>query len=74
MAELEAVAVRAGLRPIEGGRLTLFPLPTVTTRRHARKAGGLRVAPWSRVYADLRTSGVRGDEAAEHLREVPRGR
>ena len=74
IAELEAVAAKAGLRPIDGGRLTLLPFPTVTARRLASKTGGLRVAPWPRVYADLRTTGVRGEEAAEHLREVIRGR
>lgn len=72
-AELEALAARAQLRPIEGGRLTLVPFPTVTTRRLARVTDGLRLAPWPRVYADLRAIGVRGEEAAEHLREVLRG-
>ncbi|MGH9025730.1 MAG: hypothetical protein ACRDWD_06380 [Acidimicrobiia bacterium] len=70
IASLEAVAATAGLRPIEGGRLTLRPFPTVTTRRLAEKGDGLRVAPWPRIYADLRVAGVRGEEAAEHLREV----
>jgi hypothetical protein len=70
---LEAAAQAAGLRPIEGGRVTLRPFPTVTTRRLAGEEGGLRVAPWPRVYADLRETGVRGEEAAEHLREVMRG-
>lgn len=70
IAGLEAVATEAGLRPIEGGRITLLPFPTVTTRLLATARDSLRVAPWPRVYADLRTSGVRGEEAAEHLREV----
>ncbi len=70
---LEAVARAAGLRPIEGGRVTLRPFPTVTTRRLASEAEGLRVPPWPRVYADLREAGVRGEEAAEHLREVMGG-
>jgi hypothetical protein len=68
--KLEAVAAQAGLRPIEGGRLTLAPFPTTTTRSLSTSADGLRVAPWPRVFADLRRSGVRGEEAAEHLREV----
>ena len=67
---LEAVAADAGLAPVEGGRLTLKTFPTVAVRRLTRNMNGLRVAPWPRVYADLRTSGVRGEEAAEHLREV----
>ncbi len=74
IAGLEAVATEAALRPIAGGRLTLRPFPTVTTRRLASEIGGLHVAPWPRVYADLRTFGIRGEEAAEHLREVIRGR
>ena len=73
-AELQAIATRSQLRPIEGGRLTLVPFPTVGTRRLARTADGIRLAPWPRIYADLRTIGVRGEEAAEHLREVMRGR
>jgi hypothetical protein len=72
-AQLESVARSAGLRPIEGGRLTLSPFPTVTTRRLAEQRNGLRVAPWPRVYVDLRGSGVRGEEAAEHLLEVIHG-
>ena len=71
---LEAVATIAGLQPIEGGRLTLRPFPTVTTRSLAVVTSGLNLAPWPRVYADLRGVGVRGEEAAEHLREVVRAR
>ena len=74
LAELDALASRSDLRPIEGGRLTLAAFPTTTTRRLARTAGGLRVAPWPRVYVDLRAIGVRGEEAADHLLEVIRGR
>jgi hypothetical protein len=73
-AELQAIATRSQLRPIEGGRLTLVPFPTVATRRLAQTAAGIQLAPWPRIYADLRTIGVRGEEAAEHLREVMRGR
>lgn len=73
-AELESIAADAGLRPIEGGRLTLRAFPTTATRRLAREVGGLQVAPWPRIYADLRSQGVRGEEAAEHLREVMRGK
>jgi len=74
IAGLESVAAMADLRPIEGGRLTLRPFPTVTARLLAVVKDGLCVAPWPRVYADLRVVGVRGEEAAEHLREVVRGR
>jgi hypothetical protein len=72
--ELEALAARSELRPIQGGRLTLAPFPTASTRRLAQTAGDLRLAPWPRVYVDLRGIGVRGEEAAEHLREVIGGR
>lgn len=73
LAELIALAAKADLRPIEGGRLTLSAFPTSSTRRLATTVEGMRVAPWPRVYVDLRTIGVRGEEAAEHLREVVNG-
>jgi len=69
-ATLDAVAERSGLKPIEGGRLVLRPFPTPVTQRLCGPVAGIRVAPWPRVYADLRESGVRGEEAAEHLLEV----
>jgi hypothetical protein len=67
MAGLRYAAESVGLAPIEGGRLTLRPYPTVTTHRLGSTLDGIHVAPW---YADLQHSGVRGEEAAEHLREV----
>jgi hypothetical protein len=67
---LEAAAGAAGLKPIEGGRLVLRPFPTVAVNRLAADIDGLRVAPWPRVYVDLLSAGVRGEDAAEHLREV----
>ena len=70
---LESVAAQAGLRAIEGGRLILRPFPTVTTKRLVVMRDGLRLVPWPRVYTDLRVIGVRGEEAAEHLRKVIRG-
>ena len=70
---LESVAAQAGLRAIEGGRLILRPFPTVTSKRLAVMRDGMRLVPWPRVYADLRVTGVRGEEAAEHLRKVMRG-
>ena len=74
IAELQALAVSAELRPIQSGRLTLKPFPTASVRRLSRRVDGLRIAPWPRVYADLRREGVRGEEAAEHLFEVIDGR
>ena len=70
---LDAVAREAALRPIDGGRLTLSPFPTVAAERLGSTVNGLRVAPWPRVVVDLRRIGVRGEEAAEHLREVING-
>lgn len=67
---LHQAAEVAGLRPIEGGRLTLASFPTVATNALASRLEDLRVAPWPRVYVDLVALGVRGEEAAEHLREV----
>jgi hypothetical protein len=71
---LESVAGKAGLRPIEGGRLSLMPFPTVAIRSLAKTLDGLKTAPWPRVYVDLLSEGVRGEEAAEHLLEVVRAR
>ncbi len=67
---LESIAIDAGLRPIEGGRLTLKPFPTVAVQALAQMTRGLQVAPWPRIYVDLRNEGVRGEDAAEHLLEV----
>jgi DNA-binding transcriptional ArsR family regulator len=71
---LLATARLADIEPMDGGRLLLRPFPTATSRRLATRHDRLRVAPWPRVYADLRHVGVRGEEAAEHLREVMHGR
>ncbi|MCY3950589.1 MAG: hypothetical protein OXF61_15500 [Acidimicrobiaceae bacterium] len=70
MAGLGAAAAAADLRSIEGGRLTLLPFPTVVTRRLAAATDDIVLAPWPRVFVDLQRTGVRGEEAAEHLREV----
>ena len=75
IAELERVASIADLTTAPGGRLTLAPFPTTATQTLATRTDGQRLAPWPRVYADLRTVGVRGEEAAEHLKDViARGR
>ena len=74
MAELQAIAESAKLRPIQGGRLTLKSFPTGSVQRLSKDIDGVRIAPWPRVYADLRGEGVRGEEAAEHLFEVVHGR
>ena len=74
LATLAAAAVTAGVKLLEGGRLQLRPFPSPITRRlSAEVSRGLRSVPWPRAYADLRDTGVRGEEAAEHLREVMKG-
>ena len=68
-ADLLVAANAARLKPIEGGRLVLRPFPSKATK--ALSSGRpIPTAPWPRVFADLRTLGVRGEEAAEHLRAV----
>lgn len=68
--DLRHVAAVAGMREIVGGRLLLRPYPTPangTVTMQVRP--GLVSVLWPRAYADLRTTGVRGEDAAEHLRE-----
>ena len=68
--DLAKVAYAAGLQAIEGGRLLLRPYPTPASGKLARQdADGFRSMLWPRVYADLRTTGVRGEDAADHLRQ-----
>lgn len=67
---LAATAARVGLKPIDGGRLTLRPFPTTSVHHLSTIIEDIRVAPWPRVYVDVRGAGVRGEEAAEHVREV----
>ena len=68
--DLRRAATVAGLREIDGGRLTLRPFPTPATDRVSQQLKpGLISVLWPRAYADLRVSGVRGEDAAEHLRE-----
>lgn len=74
IAALEMVARSVDLKPIEGGRLVLRPAPIGWTTRSRKLIDGIYVAPWPRVYVDLRSTGVRGEEAADHLVGVSRGR
>jgi hypothetical protein len=64
------VARLAGLEPLDGGRLILRPFPTSATKELAEVIDDIWVTSWPRTYADLRFEGVRGEEAAEHLRKV----
>lgn len=72
--ELLTIARLADIEPMGGGRLVVRPFPTATSERLATETEGIRIVPWPRVFADMRQVGVRGEEAAEHLREVVRGR
>ncbi len=72
VSELASAARKAGLRSVEGGRLRLHPFPRFTTRKMATIVNDLPVVPWPRIVVDLRRSGVRGEEAAEHLVETIR--
>ncbi|MEP6815019.1 MAG: hypothetical protein ABI873_05665 [Marmoricola sp.] len=67
--ELRQVAREIGLSEAAGGRLLLRPFPTPARDALSTTIGGQRLAAWPRVFSDLRTIGVRGEEAAEHLRE-----
>lgn len=73
-AGLEAAALEAGLPVIEGGRLTLRPFPSRGTSRQsvveAQQGLTCRCVPWPRTFADLRVTGVRGEDAADHLRDL----
>jgi hypothetical protein len=68
--DLRRVAMVGGLKEIDGGRLLLRPFPTPAGAALTKQdPNGFRSMLWPRVYADLRTTGVRGEDAAEHLRE-----
>ena len=68
--DLQRAALAAGLQQIQGGRLVLRPFPTpVGAELTEKPTAGLQSMLWPRVYADLRTTGVRGEDIAEHLRE-----
>lgn len=68
-AELRQIARDVGLEEAEGGRLLLRPFPTPAKDALCITVSGQRVPAWPRVFADLRMIGVRGEEAAEHLRD-----
>lgn len=72
LAELRQIAREVGLSESAGGRLLLRPFPTPVRDALSTTIGEQRVAAWPRVFADLRIIGVRGEEAAEHLREQMR--
>lgn len=68
--DVRRAALAAGLQEMDGGRLVLRPFPTPAGANLTETiADGLRSVLWPRAYADLRISGVRGEDAAEHLRQ-----
>ena len=69
LAELRQIAREVELAESPGGRLLLRPFPTPSRDALSTIVGELRVAAWPRAFSDLRMTGVRGEEAAEHLRE-----
>ncbi len=54
---LQAVASVVDLAPIEGGRLTIRPFPSVSMKRLSEDRAGIILAPWPRVVAGLRRAG-----------------
>lgn len=72
LAELRQVGREVGLNEAAGGRLLLRPFPTPARDALSTTVGEQRLTSWPRVFADLRMIGVRGEEAAEHLRDQMR--
>ena len=71
IAELRLAVLKAGLREVGGGRLLLRPFPSPAGAALSTEIRpGFWSVPWPRAFADLRATGVRGEEAADHLREV----
>ncbi|WP_152365894.1 hypothetical protein [Microlunatus speluncae] len=68
--QLVAGAELVNLSPIRGGRLALRPFPTKATAKLSEWRDGLAIVPWARCYADLMTTGVRGEDIATNLREL----
>jgi hypothetical protein len=70
VSDLHVAAAEASLAEIDGGRLLLRAFGSPATARLSTLSDtGLSCAPWPRVFADVRATGVRGEDAAEHLRE-----
>lgn len=68
--DVRRAASAAGLQEMDGGRLVMRPFPTPAGAKLTETiADGFHSVLWPRAYADLRISGVRGEDAAEHLRE-----
>lgn len=71
LAELRAAARKVNLAEARGGRLLLRPFPSPAGAALSSEIRpGFWSVPWPRSFADLRGAGVRGEEAADHLREA----
>jgi hypothetical protein len=71
LGELRSTAKKVQLTPEPAGRLTFATFPSRTTLALSEPVGdGVRSVSWPRAYADLTSTGVRGEESAEHLRET----
>lgn len=69
-AALDDVVRRSGLTALDGGRLIVRPFVSRTKNDLCRVVDGVRLAPWPSVVADAREEGVRGEDAADHLRST----
>ncbi len=71
-AGIVAFCKEIGLQPIDGGRLQLRPFPNVVTKHLVRSLPDedVRSVSIARAYADLRDTGVRGEDAAEGMRHM----
>jgi hypothetical protein len=71
LAQLRDAALKVNLTEASGGRLLLRPFPSPAGAALSSEIRpGFWAVPWPRAFADLRDGGVRGEEAADHLREV----
>ena len=71
LAELRAAALKVDLAESGGGRLLLRPFPSPAGASPSSEIDpGFWSVPWPRAFADLRDTGARGEDAADHLREV----
>ncbi|MEO8518029.1 MAG: hypothetical protein ABI438_02530 [Dermatophilaceae bacterium] len=71
LAQLRDATLKVNLAEASGGRLLLRPFPSPAGAALSSEIRpGFWAVPWPRAFADLRDGGVRGEEAADHLREV----
>jgi hypothetical protein len=66
---LAAAISQTGLRQVEEGARVEFWAASDLALKLAKRAGGIPVVSAPRLYADLRSFGGRGQEAAQHVRQ-----